>query len=86
MTMDTDATRRFLNVANPHNTGCTRGIFPCHVGMEIRFLAKVDGKKCLAQDTVATILDFEFHEQDREEHKRIGSGKPFNPRSLPSRL
>ena len=83
MTMDTDATRRFLNIANPHNTGYTHGIFPCHVGMEIRFLAKVGGKKGLAQDT---ILDFEFHEQDKEEHKRAGAGKPFSPRYLPSGL
>ena len=56
-----DAAFRFLNMTNPNKTGHMHGMFPCHIGMDIRFLAKLDGDAGMVQDTQAKIIDFEFH-------------------------
>ena len=85
-TMDKEAAFRFLNQPNPNKTGNVHGILPCHVGMKIRFLAKLDAEKNLVQDTLATIMDFEFHAEDRRAYQETKAGEIFYPRFLPSGL
>ena len=41
--LDKEAAFRFLSQPIPNRTGHAHGILPCHVGMEIRLLAKLDG-------------------------------------------
>ena len=77
--MDPDAVLRFLCSPNPYKTGQMHGVFPCHVGMEVRLLAKLDGEQGLVQDTVATILDFEFDPTDRVGYCNAGAGELFSP-------
>ena len=81
-----DTAFRFLNMTNPNKTGHMRGMFPCHVGMDIRFLAKLDGDAGMVQDTQAKIIDFEFHSLDREAYRQTAPGEMFYPRFLPSGL
>ena len=81
-----DAAFRFLNMTNPNKTGHMHGMFPCHVGMDIRFLAKLDGDAGMVQDTQAKIIDFEFHSLDREAYRQTAPGEMFYPRFLPSGL
>ncbi|CAK9002078.1 Uncharacterized protein (Fragment) [Durusdinium trenchii] len=81
-----DAAFRFLNMTNPNKTGHMHGMFPCHVGMDIRFLAKLDGDAGMVQDTQAKIIDFEFHSLDREAYRQTAPGDMFYPRFLPSGL
>ena len=84
--LEKEAAFRFLSQPNPNRTGHAHGILPCHVGMEIRLLAKLDGQAGMVQDTQAVILDFEFHAEDRAAHKRLAPGSLFSPRFLPSGL
>ena len=81
-----DAAFRFLNMTNPNKTGHMHGMFPCHIGMDIRFLAKLDGDAGMVQDTQAKIIDFEFHSLDREAYRQTAPGEMFYPRFLPSGL
>ncbi|CAE7263859.1 PIF7 [Symbiodinium sp. CCMP2456] len=84
--LNRDVAFRLLNQANPNRTGHMHGVLPCHVGMEIRLLEKMDAKKGMVQDTQATILDFEFHEQDRAAYNKTPGGDVFSPQFLPSGL
>ena len=81
-----DAAFRFLNMTNPDKTGHMHGVFPCHIGMDIRFLAKLDGDAGMVQDTQAKIIDFELHSLDREAYCQTVPGEMFYPRFLPSGL
>ena len=74
--LDKDAAFRLLSQPNPNRTGHMRGVLPCHVGMEIRLLAKLDGSAGMVQDTQATILDFEFHPDDRRGYRHTAGGAP----------
>ena len=56
--LERDVAFRFLNRPNPYQTGHMHGLFPCHVGMRIRLVAKLDADKGMVQDTLATIMDF----------------------------
>ncbi|CAK8990755.1 Midasin (Dynein-related AAA-ATPase mdn1) (MIDAS-containing protein) [Durusdinium trenchii] len=67
-----DAAFRFLNMTNPNKTGHMHGVFRCHIGMDIRFLAKLDGDAGMVQDTQAKIIDFEVHSLDREAYRQTG--------------
>ncbi|CAE7258426.1 unnamed protein product [Symbiodinium sp. CCMP2592] len=78
--------RSFLSQPNPYKTGYAHGVLPCHIGMKLRFLQKVDGDKGLVQDTVGTLVDFEFHPQDRERYAGTDAGHFFVPKYLPSGL
>ena len=62
------------------------GLFPCHVGMRIRLVAKLDADKGMVQDTLATIMDFEFHSNDRARYGQCKGGELFSPEYLPSGL
>lgn len=84
--LDRDGGLRFLNQPNPYRTGLMHGIFPCYVGMEIRLLARFDAEKGLVQDTVGTIMDFEFHSADRARYIAAAPGEVFTPSFLPSGL
>jgi len=84
--LDRDVALRFLNRPNPYQTGHMHGLFPCHVGMRIRFVAKLDAAKGMVQDTQATIMDFEFHTDDRERYRDCEGGKLFSPKFLPAGL
>ncbi|CAL1136632.1 unnamed protein product [Cladocopium goreaui] len=84
--MDRERRLRFLNQPNPYRTGLMHGILPCFAGMEIRLLARLDAEKGLVQDTVATIMDFEFHPADRARYMNTGPGEIFMPAFLPSGL
>ena len=77
---------RFLNRPNPYQTGHMHGLFPCHVGMRIRLVAKLDADKGMVQDTLATIMDFEFHSNDRARYGQCKGGELFSPEYLPSGL
>ena len=77
---------RFLNRPNPYQTGHMHGLFPCHVGMRIRLVAKLYGKKGMVQDTMATVMDFEFHSSDRARYQKCKGGELFSPEYLPSGL
>ena len=82
--LDKETAFRFLNRPNPYGTGHMHGIFPCHVGMQVRLIAKLDADKGMIQDTVGTIMDFEFHSQDRRRYSHCAGGDLFSPRYLPS--
>ena len=84
--MTHEARLRFLNQPNPYNTGLIHGILPCYVGMDIRLLARLDAEQGLVQDTVATIMDFVFHDKDRARYLRTPAGEMFTPEYLPSGL
>ncbi|CAE7839254.1 PIF7 [Symbiodinium sp. CCMP2592] len=84
--LDKEVAFRLLNQPNPNRTGHMHGVLPCHVGMEIRLLEKLDGTKGLVQDTQATIFDFEFSAEDRRAYRRTSGGEVFSPRFLPSGL
>ena len=86
MGMNHETGLRFLNQPNPYNTGLIHGILPCFVGMEIRLLARVDADQGLVQDTVATIMDFGFHDADRARYLKTPAGEMFTPRYVPSGL
>ncbi|CAE7805372.1 unnamed protein product [Symbiodinium sp. CCMP2592] len=78
--------RSFLSQPNPYKTGYAHGVLPCHIGMKLRFLQKVDGDKGLVQDTVGTLVDFEFHPKDRDGYAKTAAGDFFVPQYLPSGL
>ena len=82
--LDKETAFRFLNRPNPYRTGHMHGIFPCHVGMQVRLIAKLDADKGMIQDTVGTIMGFEFHSQDRRRYSVCAGGDLFSPRYLPS--
>lgn len=84
--MDHETRLRLLNQPNPYNTGMIHGILPCFVGMNIRLLARLDVEQGLVQDTMATIMDFEFHDEDRSRYLKTGPGEIFVPKYLPSGL
>eukprot|EP00438_Fugacium_kawagutii_P008508 Skav231130 [mRNA] locus=scaffold992:20033:20710:+ [translate_table: standard] len=62
------------------------GLFPCHVGMRVRLVAKVDADRGMVQDTIGTVVDFEFHDSDRVRYLRCSGGALFSPEYLPSGL
>ena len=64
--LDKETAFRFLNRPNPYRTGHMHRIFPCHVGTQVRLIAKLDAEKGMIQDTVGTIMDLEFHSADRD--------------------
>ena len=76
-TMDKEAAFRLLNQPNSNKTDNVYGILSCHVGMKIRFLAKLNAEKNLVQDILITIIDFEFHAEDRRAYQET-----FYPRFL----
>ena len=84
--LDKTVALRFLNRPNPYQTGHMHGLFPCHTGMRIRFVAKLDAEKGMVQDTHATIMDFEFHDVDRAQYRGCKGGELFSPRFLPAGL
>ena len=84
--LEKEVALRFLNRPNPYQTGHMHGLFPCHVGMRIRLVAKLDAKKGMVQDTMATIMDFEFHSIDRHRYQKCKGGELFSPEYLPSGL
>jgi hypothetical protein len=84
--LERDVAFRFLNRPNPYQTGHMHGLFPCHVGMRIRLVAKLDADKGMVQDTLATIMDFEFHSTDRARYRQCKGGELFSPEYLPSGL
>ena len=84
--LEKEVALRFLNRPNPYQTGHMHGLFPCHVGMRIRLVAKLDAKKGMVQDTMATIMDFEFHSSDRHRYHKCKGGELFSPEYLPSGL
>ena len=86
MGMDRESALRFLNQPNPYRTGLMHGILPCFAGMEIRLLARLDAEQGLVQDTLATIMDFEFHPADRARYLTTEPGEIFVPSFLPSGL
>lgn len=82
--LDKQVAFRFLNRPNPYRTGHMHGIFPCHVGMQVRLIAKLDAEKGMIQDTIGTIMDFEFHSVDRAAYSQCRGGEIFSPQFLPS--
>ena len=76
----------FFEPAEPVSNGHMHGLFPCHVGMRIRLFAKLDADKGMVQDTLATIMDFEFHSNDRARYGQCKGGELFSPEYLPSGL
>ena len=84
--LDKAVALRFLNRPNPYQTGHMHGLFPCHAGMRIRFVAKLDAEKGMVQDTQATIIDFEFHDADRARYRQCKGGELFSPKFLPAGL
>lgn len=77
---------RFMNRPNPYQTGHMHLVFPCHVGMRVRLVAKVEAARGMVQDTTGTIVGFEFHETDEDNYLRHGGGELFSPNFLPSGL
>eukprot|EP00435_Cladocopium_sp_Y103_P033774 s3207_g8.t1 len=77
---------QFLSRPNPYRTGHVHGTLPCHVGMQVRLIAKLDSEKGMIQDTVGIIVRFEFHRSDREAYSRCSGGELFSPWYLPSGL
>ena len=84
--LERDVAFRFLNRPNPYQTGHMHGLFPCHVGMRIRLVAKLDADKGMVQDTLATIMDCEFQSNDRARYRQCKGGELFSPEYLPSGL
>ena len=84
--LEKDVAFRLLSQPNPNRTGHMHGVLPCHVGMEVRLLEKLDSDAGMVQDTQATILDFEFHPEDRRAYRHAAPGSVFSPRYLPSGL
>ena len=85
-TIDRAAAARLLNVPNPHNTGHIHGVFPGHIGMRVRFLAKYNGTLGLVQEQRGTIVDFLFHEFDAQRYRHTAPGEIFKPRYVPEGL
>ena len=83
-TINGEAARRLLSVANVHNTGHIPGVLPAHIGMRVRFLANVNSTMGLAQEQRATIVVFIFHEADRRRYDATAPGVLFRPRYLPA--
>ena len=53
--LEKDVAFRLLSQPNPNRTGHMHGVLPCHVGMEVRLLEKLDSDAGMVQDTQATI-------------------------------
>ena len=84
--LDKTVALRFLNRPNPYETGHMHGLFPCHTRMRVRFVAKLDAEKGMVQDTLATIMDFEFRNGHRIQYRRCKGDEFFSPKFLPAGL
>ena len=83
-TIDREKAVRLLNVPNIHNTGHIHGVLPVHIGMEVRFTAKLNSKLGLVQEQRATVLSFLFQEDDQRRYQQCGPGMLFKPSYCPA--
>ena len=82
--IDPQAARRLLNVPNCDNTGHIHGVLPAHVGMEVRFTAKLNSTLGLVQEQRGTIVSFLFHAEDQRRYDVCDAGELFRPTFCPS--
>ena len=61
-----DVAKKFMNKANPKDTGGMHGMFCVHLGMHMRLLEALDVDKGLVKDAEGVLVHIAFHPADQE--------------------
>ena len=65
-TMPVDVAKKFMNKANPKDTGLMHGMLTVHLGMKMRLLQALDIKNGLVKDAEGVIVSVVYHPLDQD--------------------
>ena len=64
--MPVDVAKKFMNKANPKDTGMMHGMLAVHLGMKTRLLEALDIKKGLVKDAEGVVVNVLYHPLDQD--------------------